>query len=320
MPISFDWSKTLSELPGNPIPPEWLETKGKGVKLAFIDTGVNLGLASLSHLDKPGHKFFTGAPGFSVAKLTGQDLVGEAFGGAGTGHGTLYAALLAGKTPELPPLDKDLVSGIAPETDFYILKARNPNDKKTTIRNLLQALELSANLGVEIAITGQSVSASEMRFEGLSDAEVNRVFSLAGLQKMFVFAPLKNLEVTDSWDGICANNLPNRRPEVFNVATKPVNLEAVAGSIQTQPIHFLLSGFQGTVLSKTGDAVPLHFSNSGAVAVMGGIAALALSYFKSQSGGTLSARDAMLQLLGAICKPLSDAAVDVQTPALFKNF
>ncbi|MFN0175826.1 MAG: S8 family serine peptidase [Saprospiraceae bacterium] len=320
MPISFDWSETISALPSNPIPADWIATKGKGVKVAFIDTGVNLGLPSFTHLGISGRKFFTGAPGFSVTKLVGQDLVGEAFGGTGPGHGTRYASLLAGKSPDSSTDEKELVNGIAPDADWYIIKARNPNDKKTTIRNLLDALELSANLGIEIAITGQCISASEMPFEGLNNAALDRVFSLPGVKKMFVFAPLKNLEPTDTWGLITSENIPSRRPEIFNVAKLPDNFGAVADVIKNQPIPFLLSSFQGKVLSKTGDAIDLTFSNSGAVAIMGGIAVLALSFFKNQNAGTLPNREGMLQLLGNTCQSLDNASLSVTQPAIFKNF
>jgi subtilisin family serine protease len=182
MPTSFAWSQTISSSPSLPIPAEWLATQGKDVKVAFVDTGVNLGLPSLAHLNKAGHKFFVGASGFSVAKLTGQDPVGEAFGVAGLGHGTLYASLLAGKSPDPVPPDKDLVIGIANDATYYIIKATDETGEVTTIKHLLDALELSANLGIEIFITGQCISRSEMQFEGLTDADINRVFDIPAVQ------------------------------------------------------------------------------------------------------------------------------------------
>ncbi len=320
MPISFDWSKTIEAIPANPIPPAWLATKGAGVKVAFVDTGVNLGINSLKHLDKAGRKFFTGATGFSVTKLVGQDLVGEFFGGSGPGHGTLYATLLAGKTPDSSFEEQDTVAGIAPEADFYLIKARNRNDRKTTIQNLLDALELSANLGIEVLITGQCISASEMPFEGITDADVERVFALPAVQRMAIFAPLKNLADTDSWDNICADNFPCLRPDVFNVAVLPNHIDALAPIIQAQPISFLPSGFKGTVLSKTGDAIELNWSNSGAVALMGGIAVLAVSAFKSQHGGNLPKLAELQQWLGTACQPLPNAAPGTNQPAIFKNY
>jgi hypothetical protein len=48
MPTIFNWSKTIAELPGNPVPADWLAANGDGVKVAYIDRGVNLGLASLA--------------------------------------------------------------------------------------------------------------------------------------------------------------------------------------------------------------------------------------------------------------------------------
>ncbi|MDO8367132.1 MAG: S8 family serine peptidase [Saprospiraceae bacterium] len=320
MPITFDWSETISNLPGKPIPAAWLETKGKGVKIAFADTGANLGIASLNHLDKAGRKFFTSAPGFSVVKLTGQDAVGEAFGVAGSGHGSLYASLLAGKTPEVAPDDRDLVTGIANDAEVFIIKTTDATGEITTIKHLLAALELSANLGIEIFITGQCISRSEMQFEGITDVEINRVFNLPGVKRMFVFAPLKNRKTVAAWTDITTKNFPSHRAEVFNVAEFPEIFDQVSGSIKVQNIPFLLHGFVGKLLSKTGDSMDMDFSNSGAVTIMGGIAALALSSFKTQNAGALPGRDQFLQLLGNSCKPLPNSFGATNAPSIFKNF
>ncbi|MBN8680202.1 MAG: S8 family serine peptidase [Chitinophagales bacterium] len=320
MPITFDWSKTIAELPGSPVPADWLAANGDGVKVAYIDRGVNLGLASLEHVNQPGAKFFTGAPGFSVAKLTGQDLVGEAFGTEGRGHGTLYASLLVGKIPAVPPADKDLVNGLANGAKYFIIKARNANDKKTTAKNILDAIELAGNLKADIVILGQSISKAQLPFEGLNMAAVDRVFNLPSVQRMFIFAPLKNLEPSDPWANIASDNIPNLRTEVFNVARLPVNFESVSSVITPQNISFMLAGFSGKLLTKNGDAADMEFSNSGAVAIMGGVAVLALSHFKKQNGGATPTRQQFAQLLGACCSPLQNASGSQTDPAFFRNF
>jgi hypothetical protein len=320
MPISFNWSETIAGLPGNPVPADWLATRGEGVKVAYIDRGVNLGMVSLEHLNLPGHKFFTGAPGFSVAKLAGQDLVGEAFGTEGRGHGTLYASLLAGRMPAFAPLDKDVVGGLANAAEYFIIKARNANDKKTTIKNILDAIELAGNLKADVVILGQSISKAQLAFEGLTTASIDRVFGLPTVQRMAIFAPLKNLEPSDPWSNIAADNVPNLRPEVINVARLPVNFESVSGIILPQHITFMLSSFAGKVLTKNGNAADMEFSNSGAVTIMGGIAVLAASHFKQQNGGASPNRAQLLQMLGACCSPLQNASGSQSEPALFRNF
>ena len=328
MPISFDWSQTITELSSPPIPPQWLATQGSDVKVAFIDTGANLGLASLRHLEKAGHKFFTGGPNFSVAKLAGQDLVGEAFGIAGQGHGSLYASLLAGKSPNPAPTDKDLVIGIANAATIYIIKATDTTGEITTIKHLLDGLELCGNLGVEIVITGQCISRSEMQFEHLTVADINRVFDIPEVNRMFVFAPLKNRKTAAAWTGLTTDNFPSHHPAVYNVAKLPEIFPLISDVIKAQKIPFLLSGFKGQVLSKTGDAIELsdadsheiEFSNSGAVTIMGGLATLALSSFKQQNGGVLPGREQFTQMLGDICRPIDDAFGSFEQPAIFKNF
>jgi hypothetical protein len=320
MPIQFNWSQTIADIPGNPVPADWLTANGDGVKVAYIDRGVNFGMPSLEHLNQPGAKFFTGAPGFSVAKLTGQDLVGEAFGTEGRGHGTLYASLLAGKIPAVLPADKDVVNGLANGAKYFIIKARNANDKKTTAKNILDAIELAGNLKADIVILGQSISKAQLPFEGLNMGAVDRVFNLPTVQRMFIFAPLKNLEPSDPWANIVADNLPNLRAEVFNVAKLPVNFEAVSAIIKPQNISFMLAGFAGKLLTKNGDAADMEFSNSGAVAIMGGLGVLALSHYKKQNGGASPSRQQFAQLLATCCTPLQNASGAQSEPALFRNF
>ncbi len=319
MPIAFDWLQTISALPSNPIPPEWLATKGKGVKIAIVDTGANLGLSSLKHLDTAGHKFFTSAPGFSVTKLTGQDNVGEAFGVAGSGHGTLYTALLAGKLPVPAPDDKDLVSGIANGAEIFIIKATDNSGELTTIKYLLDALKLSVNLGIEIFITGQSISRSEIDRERLNESDIIALFNTPAVKKMFVFAPLKNKRTALGWNGIVINNFPNFLPDVINVAKLPDFFASNPAVVKKTNVPFFLSGFTGQVLSKTGDAMELEFSNSGAVTILGGIAALALSFSKAQNAGASPTREAFITLLKNSCRPIDNAMGSFDQPALLKN-
>lgn len=333
MPINFDWSQSIASLPQHPVPAEWLATRGQGVKVAFIDTGVNFGPASLKHLNQPGRKFFTSANGFSVAKLTGQDPVFDDMGDANSGHGTLYATLLAGKTPDAPPDGADLVTGIANGASYYIIKARDPS-VTTTITDLLNALELSANLGIDIAIIGQTVPISELLNEGLTTADLNRVFSLPGVQKMHIFAALENRSQGGNWGNITSGFFPSLRPEVFNVAKLPIDFDRVADTIKASPIAFLASGFEGQLLTKDGGATELKtieppvanpsaevaFANSAAVAIVGGIAVLAASFFKQQNSGNLPNKAQMAQMLGDLCLTMDDASGGFTPPALFKNF
>jgi len=317
MLTTFDWSEMISF---TSIPTEWRLARGKDVKVAFVDTGVNLGLPSLAHLNQVGRKFFVDAEGFSVAKLTGQDPVGEAFGVAGSGHGTLYASLLAGKSPNPAPLDKDLVTGLANAATYYIIKATDKTGEVTTIRHLLDALELSANLGVEVLITGQCISRSEMQFEGLTDADINRVFDLPAVKRMFIFAPLKNRQSAEAWKSLAADHFPSYHPDVFNVAKLPGIFDQVIDVVKTMNVPFFLSGFEGKLLSKTGDAIDMGFSNSGATAIMGGVATLALSFFKQQNEGEVPDKEQFTQLLATCCSSLDDAPGSFAAPTIFKNF
>ncbi|MBC7774315.1 MAG: S8/S53 family peptidase [Phycisphaerae bacterium] len=332
MPTTFDWSKAISELPGNPIPAEWLATKGKDVKVAFIDTGVNLGLASLQNSVATNRRFFTGAPTFSVGKLLANDLIQDSF--PQTGHGTKYFSLLAGQQPTT---DADSVLGLIPDATFYIIKTRDKNDVTTTVRNLLDAFELSANLGIDVAICGLCISASKIDEEpNVSQAEVDRVFNLPGVKKMHIFNALENRDTGNPWDDIAAQMFPNRRPEVFNVARLPNDIDKVVDVILPQQVSFLAARFEDwSVLTKGGAAEAMIdsdspeagtnlgafkiFSSSSAVAIMGGIGTLAFSFLKGQNNGVSPSKAQLAELLNTRLSALESGMVAPAAPTFFTN-
>ncbi len=333
MPTTFDWPKTISEISESPIPAEWLAAKGQGVKVAFIDTGVNLGLSPLQNSVANNRRFYTGASTFSVGKLTASDLAQDSF--PQTGHGTKYFSLLAGKQPT--STDVDVVLGLIPGAEFYVIKTRDKNDVTTTVRNLLDAFELSANLGIDVAICGLCISASKIDTEpNMSQAEVNRVFNLPGVKKMHIFNALENRDTGNPWDDIATQMFPNNRPEVFNVAKLPNDIDQVVNVILPQQVSFLLARFEGwSVLTKNGVAEDMIdsdspeaatnlgafkvFSNSSAVAIMGGIGTLAYSFFKQQNNGVSPSKAQLAALLNTRFTTLESDTVAPQTPAFFTN-
>lgn len=307
----FDWS---SQLPSS-IPAEWRNTKGKNVRIAFIDTGVDvIGVPALKYLNKTGQKFNTGRPGFSPANLVGADQIPDSF--SVNGHGTLYASLLAGRSDN----QADRIDGIANAATFFLIKARNANGKKTTIRNLLDALELSANLNVDIAITGESVALSNLPFEQIPQSEIDRVMGLVKNKKILLFGALKNRDAGEDWLNIVSDNFPNAEPESNNIAMAPADIDAVRESIREQAIMCLVAGMSGKVHQPGGAAVDLVLSNSAAAPVAGAIAALCLSFLKSQNSPMLGHPDQILQLLSAKFASLDEATGDYPEPVLFKNF
>jgi hypothetical protein len=334
MPVLFNWSDALANLPGKPVPDAWIASGGKGVKVAYIDTGANLALPSFTRLKNEDRRFFTGAPTFSVAKLTGKDLVQDSY--PQTGHGTKYLSLLAG-TDANPAADEDILQGFADQAEYYIIKARDQNDVTTTVRNLLDALELAANLDIDLCVVGLTLSAAKIRSEpNMSEAEVERVFSLHGVRKMHIFCALENRDTGDPWDNIAGQMFPNLRPEVFNVARLPYDIDVLADVIRPQPVHFLAAGFEGnSVLTKVGTVEKMIdadsaeartslgafkiFSNSCAVAIVGGVATLACSVFKDQNSGALPDRQQLAALLNGCFAPLDDALNTFEEPAFFTN-
>ncbi|MBI5916421.1 MAG: hypothetical protein HY842_13675, partial [Bacteroidetes bacterium] len=59
----FNWSEQIQDA----VFKTWLETGGDEVKIAVLDTGVDLTHRALKHLNLPGHKFNAAEPGFNPA-------------------------------------------------------------------------------------------------------------------------------------------------------------------------------------------------------------------------------------------------------------
>jgi hypothetical protein len=293
----FDWS---SQVPDT-FPTEWIATKGRGVKIAFIDTGVDVSVPALKHLDRNGRKFFTGRTDFSPANLSGVGAMTDSF--PDHGHGTLYASLMAGRADENP---EGYIQGIASESEYFIIKAsRNNIEHEDSVRDILLALELACNLDVDIVISGISLLKTNLRHENIPSAEVERVEQLISKKKLLVFCALKNWE---NWSGIVARTVPNSLSTVHSIALAPRQVSLNWENIQKQPIPFLLSGVKGKVHTRGGHTIDLTISNSCAVAIMGALAALCMSHLKSQNGPSWKDPDQVLQQISACCPPLTESA------------
>lgn len=304
---TFDWSAQLAGL----IPQDWIDTHGQNVKIALIDTGVNLNVHSLSQLDKPGHKFFVGRTGFSILDHTGKDAVGD--GSVSGGHGTELAVILSGKSN---PAAQDFVDGIAPAADMTIIKARDNSGSVTLIKNLLDSIELAADLGVEIAITAQALSSRRIDAEGIAPSEVQRVMNKAKAANMLLFAATENRSVGGTWDNVVSRKFPNNQDNTVNVAVVPTDISAVRNQITPQKLQFLLGGFKGLTYDADNNLAHVELTNSAAVAIMGGIAALCLSALKSQGSGIAN----LLATLAQSSAPLQTANGNYPAPIIFKNF
>jgi hypothetical protein len=303
----FDWAQTLSAL----LPQAVIDSRGRNVKIALIDTGVDLDVHSLGHLDKPGRKFFVGKPGFSMLDHSGKDAVGDGFSSGG--HGTPLACILAGKSDSM---QEHLIDGIAHEADVIIIKARDHSGSITEIQHLLHAFELAVDLGVDIAVTAQTLSNRRIETEGIAPAEVERVMQKVRGSNLLLLASIENRSVGGDWSNVVSRKFPSSQDGVINVAAAPSDISSVRNQIINQKIHFMLGGIKGLVYDTNNNLFPIELSNSTAVTIMGGIAALILSNLKAH--GPVAKND-LFAALSDKCLLLTEANGNYPEPVLFKK-
>jgi subtilisin family serine protease len=306
----FDWSAFLANI----IPQSWRDTRGKDVKVALIDTGVDFNIRSLGHLDKPGTKFFVGKPGFTVLDHSGRDKVND--GEIPGGHGTRLAGIIAGKSNTL---NQEALDGLANGCTFITIKARhnftNNTGDFTNAQSLVDGIHLAAKLGAHVAICAQSLPVSEQNVPAPALQEAFKAAENAG---MLLVNSVENRMAGESWKGLSTNFFPANQPNVIRVAAAPADIQATASDIKAESIHFLLGGCRGKLYGTGNRLISPSFSNSYAVAVFGSVAALCISFLKSQ--GLKPGKNDVIKALGDICQPLSAADGVYAQPIIFKNF
>lgn len=100
----------------------WKKTKGEGVKVAVIDTGVDMNHPDLAYNIKGKMNMFK----------KNHDVTDE------YGHGTHVAGLIAGKN-----------TGVAPETELYIAKVLDGNGKGS-LAHVLDGITFAMNYNVDV--------------------------------------------------------------------------------------------------------------------------------------------------------------------------
>jgi hypothetical protein len=296
------------------IPQAWRDTRGQGIKLALIDTGADLQIHSLGHLDQPGRKFFVGKPGFTVIDHSGRDKVND--GEIPGGHGTRLAGVLAGKSNEAK---QDALDGIAHQAEVFIIKARhNFSDNSgdfTNARSLLDGIRLAISLGVQVAVIAQSLPLAELN---IPESEIQEVLKAAEESGILIFNSVENREFGEDWTGLSTKFFPANMPSIIKVAAAPGDIADKRPQIEAESIHFLLGGFNGKVYGTGNRLISPKTSNSYAAAIMGGVAAICASFLKSQS--LPAAKKDVMALLAETCKPIAEADGVYPNPIILKNF
>lgn len=103
---------------------EWAKTKGKGIKIGIIDTGIDTDHPDLKHAIKATYNSFDGSTNV-------ED---------GEGHGTHCAGIIAAN---------GLIQGVAPEADLYIVKALSDKGEGTE-QSLVRGIDWCVEQDVDI--------------------------------------------------------------------------------------------------------------------------------------------------------------------------
>ncbi|GIN25411.1 S8 family peptidase [Bacillus sp. FSL W8-0445] len=103
-------------------PNVWSKTKGEGVRILLMDTGVDTDHPELSHAFKSGYNFFERSHNVEDEK----------------GHGSHVAGLLVGKN-----------TGVAPEAELHVIKVLNDNGKGN-MASVMDGITYAINYGFDV--------------------------------------------------------------------------------------------------------------------------------------------------------------------------
>lgn len=124
-PKEIDWG-----LKAIKAPQVWSKTKGEGVKILLIDTGIDDNHEQLKHAFKLGYNFFERS----------NDVHDE------VGHGTHVAGLLVGGT-----------TGVAPKAELTVVKVLN-NDGRGSYGSVMDGITYAINFGFDIVCMSLGVN------------------------------------------------------------------------------------------------------------------------------------------------------------------
>jgi subtilisin family serine protease len=274
--VQFDWSLQIQAA----VFKTWQATGGKGVKIAVLDTGVDLAHPALKHLNITGHKLNAAAPGFNPSKpqLHGNGIVADAH--RKRGHGTQCVSVISSKAA-----GSDALLGIAPKAEVFIIKINTVDNKFFLVKDFLRGLEAAANIGVDLVVASIAYLPGDLALERITPAEVDRVFGLLKQSGATLLAALPNKDQSQSWVGIAANSFPGQRPETVNIgAVSQAMLDARKEEIDAEPdVHFLVSNAAGNYCKINGEYIQEPISSSYATYAVAGIAALYLAALKKRT-------------------------------------
>lgn len=281
MPL-FNWNQLLLGTP-----PEWAATEGKGVKIAIIDSGADLGHPSLAHLALLSRNRFDAAQPDLDPKpelLTGAYDVADA-AVRGIPHGTYCTSVIGAQAV---PEHLHGVKGIAPQAEIVIIKA---TDAQNTSRNdyFLNALQIAIQEKVDLI----SVSMVPTDVRDSQQERIDALFKALEAAKIGLFVALDNTHRLDVLKNL---RFPALRPEAILVGVLTSRmLQNLPPNPDFGPIHWMMPPvpvrFCDQNTNQTDPYVNDIVSASIANACLSGVAALFLSHCKQIEGDAYQPRD-----------------------------
>ncbi len=270
MPI-FNWNAIIPNIPAN-----WRQTEGKGVRIAFLDSGANLSAPALKHLDQPGHKFNVAQPGFNVQQAIssgGNDDVTDQLS-FGEYHGTACLSALAGK----PENDTTGIKGVAPQAEVFIFRIM---DAGAMYRKgyILDAIEIALSKNVDIIVCSVLPSFNGTYTDGRRDVLYSKI-------KQSNVALVTTVTNTTLLSDLTTMRFPSNHPVsiVGGVAQMPILSPKPDASVLLKDISFITSPVKVTSLkNQASDAYPSGpCSSSLATAALAGVIALGMSQLQQR--------------------------------------
>lgn len=286
---SFIWNTTVKNLPA-----AWRATRGQGVRVGIIDSGILFEHPALRHFDKPGCKYDA-----RLKTPTGNDDVTDCRP-IGKPHGSSCASIIGGLS-----VAAEGVEGVAPGVELFVFRAVNPSCDPP-LELFMRALKTAIAKEVDIL----SVSVTPLPDQNISQADIDGLFRQLAQKNIALFASLRN---TNSWQMLHRIPFPANRPETITVGVAtPTLLENMPpNAAPSSRINLLAPQFPVSFYADEPTPQQDVLRSSFATASMAGIAALALAHARKKAGDPKLrlSKDMLLTTLQGITVPFSQQAM-----------
>lgn len=296
----FDWQEQLKPI----LPPEWLATQGKGVKIAVLDSGLNLDHPAFKHFNKGiGHRYNATLAGDRLI-MGGNDDVSEQKTD-NTDHGTPTLSIISG-------LQEGVFKGIAPEAEIFIIKvsrkAPGTPFELFQVPDFINGLKIAKGLKVDFAVAALTFSQMKLNDFNLSKSVADQAVDQFLTSGSELFSSIKNYHVFTDGVILSQKYFPTWHPKSINCGYVP-EADLFEKLQQDSGFHFFWDNFKPVVYRVSGELEEADQSTSYATYLTAGVAALGLAHLKATEKENFKPRSRaeMLQMLQNVSKPVENA-------------